>query len=814
MLVLITQTVHSLGRLTRLFYNLSYARIFIVIVCFIASEQAFAQQHQLTGKVINHDGKPLSAVQVALMEQSLQTTTDSAGKFNFQLNKAGAYIVTASHMGFKTVSKSVNITGSSKHIQITLHPLNHELEEVVVQDRHADDRKQSESLNVEVVSKDFIQRNLGGSLMATLSRLPGVKTIGIGSGQSKPLIRGLGFNRVVVTDKGVKHEGQQWGADHGLELDQFAAGEVELLKGAASFMYGSDAIGGVIDVKPANPPAPNSLGGSVDIIGKTNNNLYGTSVNLYGRNQHWFFDSRVTYQNYGDYRVPADTVFVYDYAVRLRNNYLRNTAGRETGLHFNTGYIGDHFRSIFYVSNIYTRSGFFANAHGLEPRQVDTVLHDRSSRDIQLPYQEVNHFKLINRSQYQTGKHTLQADLGYQHNFRQEYSQYVNHGYMPPDYPDTLGIPRALEREFDKHVYSLNLRDRMQFNDHELTFGFNGEHQYNRINGWSFLVPSFNQTTAGAFVYDKFKLSDKVLLHGALRYDYGHLRTYNYTDWFPSDGVYVPRASDATRQFNSFVWSAGVNYTPEGHFSLKANIGKSFRMPIPKELAANGVNYHYFSYERGNLDLDPEQSYQADVTLGWKDESWSVQLSPFYNYFPNYIYLNPTGQHDVLYGAGNQVFDYAQSSVMRYGGELQVKYQINHSLSTEVLGEYLYSEQLSGDKKGFTLPFSPPPSVLLNLTCQPSHIKALKDSYFSVDYRFTAAQNNIVPPERETPGYRVMNIQAGTRINFYNRTLQLSLQVQNVFDTRYLNHTSFYRLIQLPEAGRNIILSAKIPFGS
>src|SRR5690606_21842427 len=273
-------------------------------------------------------------------------------------------------------------------------------------------RKQEESLNLEVVGKDFVYRNLGGSLMKTLERLPGVQTIGIGSGQSKPLIRGLGFNRVVVVDRGIKHEGQQWGADHGLEIDQFAAGEVELIKGAASFAYGSDAIGGVIDIKPFPVPAENTAGGSVDLVGKSYNNLYGTSLNLFGRKNNWFADARFTWQDYSDYRVPADTVYVYDYAVRLHENHLRNTAGHETNVHLGAGYTGDRFRSVFYLSNVYNKSGFFANAHGLEPRNVDAEWHDSSERDVQMPSQQVNHLKLINRSAYSLPGHRLEMDLG------------------------------------------------------------------------------------------------------------------------------------------------------------------------------------------------------------------------------------------------------------------------------------------------------------------------------------------------------------------------------------------------------------------
>jgi iron complex outermembrane receptor protein len=769
--------------------------------------------------VTDVNNKPIPSVNVSVIGSHQTALTDATGKFSITPLQEGQLQIYASHNGYAEVSLPVTIKAAGTFVHVTMCSSKHLLDEVVVKDRHIQERKQNESLSIEVVNQTFIQRNLGGSLMTTLSRLPGIKTIGIGSGQSKPLIRGLGFNRVVVVDKGVKHEGQQWGADHGLEIDQFAAGEVELIKGAASFLYGSDAIGGVINIKPPAPPEPHTPGGSVDLIGKTNNNLYGTSTNLFGRSQHWYFDSRVTYQNYGDYRVPTDRVFVYDFEVPLYKQHLRNTAGRETDLHLNMGFLGKRFSSTFYLSNIFNQSGFFANAHGLEPRMVNTALHDASARDIQMPSQEVNHFKLINRSNYKTGNHQFQTELGYQHNFRQEFSQYVNHGFMPPVYPDTLGIPANLEREYDKHIYSLNLRDQIRMGRHELTVGVNGEHQNNAINGWTFLVPGFKQTTAGAFAYDQYQLNERMLLHGAIRYDHGQVNLFKYQDWFESQVTEgntpvlrkLVRTDNLKRNYNSLVWSLGLNYNAN-KFMLKANVGKSFRMPIVKESGANGVNYHYFSYEIGDPSLSPEQSYQADLSLGWTEEKWSVLVSPFYNYFPNYIYLNPTAEHSQAGGAGNQVFRYAQSQVMRYGGEVQVKYQLLKGLSTELLGEYIYAEQLSGDKKGFTLPFSPPPSALLNLTWSPSISKTLSNSYLSVDYRITAAQNNIVPPEKKTPSYKVINVQAGTRIHLYQQPIMLSLQAQNLLNTRYLNHTSFYRLIELPEMGRNVILSLKVPF--
>ncbi|HOL99121.1 MAG: Plug domain-containing protein [Bacteroidales bacterium] len=131
-------------------------------------------------------------------------------------------------------------------------------------DNYAETRKKEESLSIEIVNDEYLKQNLGGSLMSSLERLPGVSTMDIGSGQSKPVIRGLGFNRVVVVENNIKHEAQQWGADHGLEIDQYAVNNVEVIKGPASLIYGSDAMGGIIDMKNRKVPVENSFGGTID----------------------------------------------------------------------------------------------------------------------------------------------------------------------------------------------------------------------------------------------------------------------------------------------------------------------------------------------------------------------------------------------------------------------------------------------------------------------------------------------------------------------------------------------------------------------
>ncbi|RZL36868.1 MAG: TonB-dependent receptor, partial [Pedobacter sp.] len=294
--------------------------------CFLAS-YALAQNTDVSIYVSNRQNVPIAGASVKLYD--VVAITDATGTAVLKNIPLGNYNLVVKAKGYADDENRIQISKRDQHFHVKLKPEINELKTVEINSNAQDIIKNTEARNIDIVDQQFVQRHLGGSLMKTLDRLPGISSIGIGSGQSKPLIRGLGFNRVVVVDKGIKHEGQQWGADHGLEIDQFATGDIEIIKGPSSFVYGSDAIGGAINLKPVAIPMNYGIGGNVNLLGKSNNNHYGTSVNLFGSNKNWFFDSRVTYQNYADYRVPTDKVYVYEYEVPLRDNRLRNTAGRE-----------------------------------------------------------------------------------------------------------------------------------------------------------------------------------------------------------------------------------------------------------------------------------------------------------------------------------------------------------------------------------------------------------------------------------------------------------------------------------------------------
>ncbi len=796
-------------------------KFFVLLFCMhiLCNSSSGQGRSGLSGMVSDEDGQPLPGAAVYLSPVEKGAVTDNQGKFAIHDIPEGIYSIEISFIGYNLLSDTLKIDGDKIYnARLTAVPL--DIMGVVIIDDYTGTRKKEEPLNIEILREGYLRQNLGGSLMNSLERLPGVSAITIGAGQSKPVIRGLAFNRLVVVENNIKHEAQQWGADHGLEIDQYAIDNIEVIKGPASLMYGSDAIGGVIDIKKRRFPAENSIGGTIDLSGKTNNDYLGTSVSLFGRRERFFADFRATILDRGDYKVPTDSIDIYSYRAALHENHLRNTAGREQNLHLSFGLIERSFQSKFFISSLNGKSGFFANTHGLEPRNVNTELHDRSSREINYPYHSVGHFKLINTSRINRENYTIESDLGFQRNLRKELSPYTNHGYMPPVFPDTMDFSPNLERQFEKYVYSGNLKLSWFMDDRtRINIGVNSEYQDNRVDGRGFIIPEFQQLNIGGYALGRYFFSGRSMIRLGIRYDHGNISTREYRDWFPSPVAayndttfqFLKRAGSIDRGFSNLSWSAGYTFTPE-NWTLKTNIGKSFRMPIAKELAANGVNYHNFSYEVGNPGLSPEISYQIDGGAEYSTGKFSIEVSPFLNYFGNYIYLNPTPDYDRLYGGGHQVYNYVQSQVLRYGGELHARYQLFESLQFGILGEYIYSEQLSGEKRGFTLPFSPPASAILNVSYQKPRLAFAENAYLSFDYRVTASQYNIVPPEETTDGYQVLNLRTGGEIQRGSNRINISLQVLNLFNNRYFNHTSYYRLINVPEPGRNFIMNIYISF--
>lgn len=684
------------------------------------------------------------------------------------------------------------------------------LPDVVVTETYQQRQARKSALTVEVADKDFLRKHFTGNFMQAMQNIPGVQAMDIGSGFSKPMIRGMGFNRIAVLENGIKQEGQQWGADHGLELDAFNIEAVNVLKGPASLLYGSDAMGGVIDITSPTVPADNSVFGDVSLLGKSVNGTIGGSLMLGIKKNAWYSHIRYSEQHFGDYRIPTDSIVYLTQRIPIYGRKLKNTAGVERNIGLFTQYQRRGYKANISVSNVYQKTGFFPGAHGVP--DASRVQDDGDSRNIELPSSKVNHLKVTTHQQYAWEKLILSADLGFQNNHREEWSAFHTHyGSQPAPEKDP-----DKELAFNLNTYSASVKARLVGSSSwEHTLGMDGQHQRNDIDGYSFLLPEYNRTTAGMLWLTTYRPNNVLSISGGVRYDYGHINISSHEDAYLAD--YLKSQGYAQEQIDFYKWSShavtenfgdyslslGLVWTPSDRQMVKVNIGRSFRLPGANELAANGVHHGTFRHEQGDASLKSEQGWQLDASYNLNYKSISFSVSPFASWFSNYIFLRPTGEWSVLPHAG-QIYRYTGAEALFAGAEASVDIRFLRNFTYRISGEYVYTYNCD---EHIPLSFSPPASMRNTLTWQKSRYMLY------AEWQSIARQNRVDRNEDRTSGANLFHLGGSLNIPIGgNSEIEITLTARNIFDTRYYNHLSFYRRVEIPEPGRNFQLLIKIPF--
>ncbi len=687
-------------------------------------------------------------------------------------------------------------------------PITKELQEVIIGGDRINIEHKTEALNIVSSDANYLSTNRGNSLMNSLDKIPGVKSMQIGQGFSKPMLRGLGFNRVAVLQNGIKQQGQQWGADHGLEIDQYDVDNIEIYKGAASLQFGSDAIAGAIKLSPAKISDKDFFASNILLNGATNNRLFGGSIDTHYQKDKKYIKGRFTYQNFEDYRVPASSFEYLGYVYPIHNNILKNTAGREYDIAIQGGISNEKLSSNILISNVKSKTGFFAGAHGI-PTLVN-LEDDGDHRNIDLPYQSINHFKAIyNQSLKLNTNNTFDLDLGYQNNNRKEMSKPHTHGIG--NLPNT-----NLELLLKLQTYTLNASWVNQISStSKLTVGVNTEYQDNDIGGYSFLLPQFEQITGGLYAILRQRLTEKLVLTSGARYDQGRLRIHEYIDPNLED-KYKQRAESITKNMGDFSFSAGLSYTINPLWTMKTNIGKSFRMVTANELSSNGVHHGTFRHEVGDKNLKAETSYQIDYGVDFQKkmqgliESIEVNTSLFSSFFPNFIFLNPTGEFSWLPDAG-QYYRYEQSKALRYGGELSASIAFAKYFRLDSGIDYVYAKDM--DSK-YPIPFTPPLNITNEVSVKLDKILPDPNTLITLTHRYSAAQNRVSRNELSTPSYQVFDASLSSSFLWQKQQVKMIFQIQNIMDKKYYNHLSFYRYLDLPEIGRNFKLTIQFSITS
>lgn len=694
--------------------------------------------------------------------------------------------------------------------------LHYLLPQVTVRAKPAQETGKISTLPMEEVGRGFLLRNNSTGFVQTLASLPGVSSMNIGAGFSKPVIRGLGFNRVAVVDRGIVQQNQQWGADHGLEIDQYDVDNVRLHKGPMSLFYGSDAMGGVIEILPPRLPENDLFWGDATLMGKSNNNLLGTSVMASLKRGNFFYRGRATVQSYADFRIPADTIDYLSWKMPVYGRRMKNTAGREVNLSFSAAYMGEKFESRLHLSDIYGKNGYFPGAHGMP--SLSRLVPDGSLRNVEMPYATSNHFKWIlnNRWRLSPGA-AIDLDLGFQQNLREEMSPFHTHyGNQQPPVDDG-----DLELRFRLKTYSANVRLLLDEEKRwSKTFGFSAEAQHNRVGGYSFLLPDFERYSGGAFWLNRVEVTEHFLLMGGIRFDAGRLRVEEYYDDVLAEylilqgvameeaGFYALRSAALRSSYGDLSGSAGFAWMPSAHHTLKMNVGKSFRYPGVNELASNGLHHGAFRHEQGNSALQPEKGYQLDMDYRFRGEQFRLALNPFLGWFSNYIYLEPTGSWSILPHAG-QIYRYRQAEAWMTGGEALVEWLPTERWHLSSALEYVYNQN---SRDHYPLPFSPPTVITTDVTYTGDGRGALTQYILQLEHRGVMAQDRIAKNELRTSGTSLWNLSAHLHWRINGRQVVVDFQIDNLFDRAFLNHLSFYRRLNAPEPGRNGQVIVRFPF--
>lgn len=771
--------------------------LFILMASFTATETA--AQIVIKGVVTDERRTTLPGATVCTFPDTICGVTDERGVYELTHRRMPQEIEVR-YIGFKTVRIQIDPFDPEDHYHIVLRPSSEDLQEVLVEeDRMRRDVFQS----VTVIGDDFFERQSAGNFSSALSELPGVSHLSMGVGVGKPVIRGLYANRLTVSDHGVKQESHQWGTDHGLEIDQYRAGKVEVVKGPASLEHGSDGLGGVLRLRPDPIPQAGSIAGSVSLIGKSNNKHLGGNVYLAGSGKHFFASGNLSHQSFADYRVPADRFIYNTFELPIINRRLKNTAGNETAMSLTAGYRDDKNLLRIFYSRYHQESGIFSGAVGI-PRSY--LLQDvGDDRNIDFPSQEVTHQKWILQYVYNLSKsRNLEITAGFQDNLRREYS-----------FPEFHAIPLSssnLRKALELHLQTMSLDVKYQ-RESDYKLGFNLQHQSNSIGGYDYFLPPFEVFRAGMYGTKEWKLNDLMRWTAGLRLDYGTNTSEKggRKVWSTSGEVIDSLVSPATEnRFFNFGASAGFirKFQSTEGLELFGHLGKSFRIPYPVETSANGVHHGTFRHEVGREDLESEHGYQLDIGLRYFASNWLISFTPFFNYFHNYIYLRPSAGFSSLPDAG-QLYLYEQHHVIFTGFELEWEYSFHRGFKFYQAIESLWN--YNTDTR-LPLPFSPPASIFSLLSFEHTIGDNLPHLKWDLSHRYSFSQNRVDRNERTTPSFHLIDLGVHLKLNGFLKGSSIGFRVQNLTDNTYFNHLSRYRQLDIPEQGRNYILSLRVPF--
>jgi iron complex outermembrane receptor protein len=661
-------------------------------------------------------------------------------------------IIITLFIGFSTILQAQEIKEIN---QDTVHKSKHfVLDEVIVST--AFNKIQSQNvMKVEHATIKKLQQKGVSTLIEGLATIPGVSQISTGTSIGKPVIRGLSGNRVLVYSQGVRIENQQFGDEHGLGLNDAGIESVEIIKGPASLLYGSDALGGVLYLNPEKFAESGTF--KTNFNQKFFSNTLGSNstLGLKTSTENWKFLVRGTYNIHSDYMIAE-------------GDRVTNTRYQESDFKTGIGYSNSKFSTVFRYNYNNLDLGIPEEGIGEQTSSKNTVY----------PKQGIfNHLLSLN-SIFFFVKSKLDFDLGYISNDRSEFED-----------SDVSVLRMKL------NTLNYNLKYHFpKMGKFESIVGIQGMNQTNTNSGEEYLIPDATTNDFGVFGTGIYEWGSNAFQAG-LRFDNRNISTKAY-------GISGEEGSfDALdKSFDSFNASLGYKTNLAKDFSLRLNLASGFRAPNLAELTSNGVHEGTNRYEVGNPDLNTEQNIQTDINLEYKNGHFEFFVNGFYNHINDFIYTSPTG--DII--DENDVFEYIQDDAKLYGGEIGLHF---HPHPLDWLHYETSFETVTGKKQdGDYLPLIPANNWNNTFRGEFDIKNWLEEGFATLNITTTFNQNNVSGFETETDGYTLLNLGIGGKIKLGKTDFDINLNANNLLNKEYISHLSRLKTDGIPNMGRNVVL--------
>jgi len=615
--------------------------------------------------------------------------------------------------------------------------------------------------SVTVIDGRKLEQVRGQTAIDAIKDAPGVAAFTTGAGISKPVVRGLTSQRVLLVSDGVRQEFQQWGDEHAPQIDPFNVERVEVLRGPNSLLYGSDALGGVVAF--SRPPLPDASKGASKLDGKVDANYFSNNqqsaggLSLFGASGPFGYRFSVSGRDGDNYETPK---------AEVPNSAIKDFNGH--------GALG-----------IRKDWGEFQVNYGHVDQKVELPEED----PIATPRQELVDDQVSLHAAVPVGGGKIEAIGAYQKNEREEFEE--------------ENAPEAI-LNFITKTTSLDLKaHHAPIGPLKGTVGFSANNQDLKSDKEEQLIPSYDSRVLGGYLYEELSV-DEFTFSAGVRGD---------TQKLDIEENAVLSVAAQTKKYNQVTGAAGAVWHAAEPLAFAVNVGRGFRSPTPFELFSNGEHEGTGRFEVGDPDLKPERSLNVDVATRYSTKRIKGEFAVFRNKISRFIFIQPTGGTFVDPDTGDTlpIFAYTQADATLTGGELSVEAMVTDWL---VLNAGYDVVRGKNDQTDNDLPLIPADRFRGGVKLQCRRLGSIFERpYIAAGAKVYKEQDRVDPNETVTPGYTLWDMSAGTEIKVADSHLNLDIGVENLGDKEYFDHLSRNKTVGILSPGRNIYVKASLPFG-